>query len=62
MKKKCFRKGERKSGGKNKRKNIGISIAPPQVHYYSEALPTQHGYCVGSATDNYEYPRSLRGG
>ena len=24
-----------------------ISIAPLQVHYYSEALPTQHGYCVG---------------
>jgi len=24
-----------------------ISIAPLQVHYYTEALPTQHGYCVG---------------
>ena len=24
-----------------------ISIAPLQVHYYSEALPTQHGYFVG---------------
>jgi|SRR6218665_367020 len=24
-----------------------ISTAPLQVHYYSEALPTQHGYCVG---------------
>ena len=24
-----------------------ISIAPLQVHYYSEAFPTQHGYCVG---------------
>jgi len=24
-----------------------ISIAPFQVHYYSEVLPTQHGYCVG---------------
>ena len=24
-----------------------ISIAPLQVHYYSEALPTQHGYCAG---------------
>jgi len=23
-----------------------ISKAPLQVHYYSEALPTQHGYCV----------------
>src|SRR6218665_4136180 len=24
-----------------------ISIAPLQVHFYSEALPTQHGYCAG---------------
>ena len=24
-----------------------ISDAPLQVHYYSEALPIQHGYCVG---------------
>ena len=24
-----------------------ISIAPLQVQYYSEALPTQHGCCVG---------------
>jgi len=24
-----------------------ISIAPLQVHYYSEALPTQHGYSAG---------------
>ena len=24
-----------------------ISIAPLQVRYYSEALPTQHGYCAG---------------
>ena len=24
-----------------------ISTAPLQVHYYSEALPTQYGYCVG---------------
>jgi len=35
-----------------------ISIASLQVHYYSEALPTQHGYCVGvsrrSATSNCE--------
>src|SRR6218665_494007 len=23
-----------------------ISIAPLQVHYYSEAVPTQHGYCA----------------
>ena len=27
-----------------------VSIAPLQVHYYSEALPTQHGYCVGVNT------------
>ena len=46
-----------------------LFIAPVQVHFYSEALPTQHGYCAGvsrrSATDNCElrtYPRSLRGG
>ena len=35
-----------------------ISIAPLQVHYYSEALPTEHGYCVGVSrrrvTDNCE--------
>jgi len=34
------------------------SIAPLQVRYYSEALPTQHGYCAGvsrrSATGNCE--------
>src|SRR6218665_3541356 len=24
-----------------------INIAPQQVHFYSEALPTQHGYCAG---------------
>src|SRR6218665_877636 len=23
-----------------------ISIVPLQLHYYSEALPSQHGYCV----------------
>ena len=23
------------------------SVAPLKVHYHSEALPTQHGYCVG---------------
>jgi len=47
----------------------GYSVAPLQVHYYSEALPTQHGYSVGvsrrSATGNCERrtcPRSLRGG
>ena len=36
-----------------------ISIVPPQVHYYSEAIPTQHGYCVGvsrrSATGNCKW-------
>ena len=35
-----------------------ISIAPLQVRYYSEALPTQHGYWAGvsrrSATGNCE--------
>src|SRR6218665_2416177 len=35
-----------------------ISITPLQVHYYSEALPTQHKYCAGisrrSATGNCE--------
>ena len=43
-----------------------ISIAPFQVHYYSEALPTQNGYYAGisrrSATGNWEWrtcPRSL---
>ena len=46
-----------------------ISIVPFQVHYYSEALPTQHGFCVGvsrkRATGNCELgtcPRSLHGG
>jgi len=37
---------------------LAISIAPLQVHYYSEALPIQHGYCVEvsrrSATGNGE--------
>jgi len=44
-----------------------ISIAPLQVHYYSVALQTQHGYCVGvtrrNATGNCEWrtcPRFLR--
>jgi len=43
-----------------------ISIAPLQVHYYSEVLTTQHGYCIRisrrSATGNCgwrTYPRSL---
>jgi len=39
-----------------------ISIVPLQVHYYSEALPTQHGYCVGvspqSAAGNCEWRTS----
>jgi len=42
---------------------------PLQVHYFSEALPTQHGYCVGvkrqSTAGNCECvtcPKSLRGG
>jgi len=46
-----------------------IFIAPIQVHYYSEALPTEHGYCARisrrSATGNCEWrtiPGSLRGG
>src|SRR6218665_49064 len=27
---------------------LAISIAPPQVLYYSESLPTiHHGYCIG---------------
>ena len=46
-----------------------VSIAPLQVYCYSEAIPTQYGYCVGvsrrSATGNCELrtcPRSLRGG
>ena len=46
-----------------------ISMVPLQVHYYSEALPAQHGYCVvvscRSATGNCKWktcPRSLYGG
>jgi len=35
-----------------------ICIAPLQVDFYSESLPTPHGYCVGvprrSATGNCE--------
>jgi len=48
---------------------MAISIAPLQVHYYSEALPTQFRYCVGvsrrSATGKCKwrtFPRSLCGG
>src|SRR6218665_706959 len=37
---------------------LAISIAPLQIHYYSEALLTQHGYCVGSASSS---PLLLRG-
>ena len=47
---------------------LDMSIAPLQVHYYSEALPTQRGYCAGvscrSATGNCELrtcPRSIGG-
>src|SRR6218665_3860228 len=46
-----------------------ISIAPLQVPYHSEMLPTNHGYCAGvsrqRATGNCELrtgPRSLGGG
>jgi len=46
-----------------------VSIAPLQVHYYSEELPTQHGDCVGvsrrCATGICEWrtcPKSLHGG
>ena len=43
-----------------------ISIAPLQVCYYSQALPTQHGYCAGvshqSATGNSIYSRSHMNG
>ena len=43
-----------------------ISIAPLQVLYYSEALPTQHGYGVGvsrrSATDNITASEGLAQG
>jgi len=38
--------------------NQTISIAPLPGHYYSEALPTQYGYCAGvsrwNATGNCE--------
>src|SRR6218665_1790088 len=43
-----------------------ISIAPLKVLYCSEALPTQHGYCLGisrlSATGNFviKLPRALK--
>jgi len=40
-----------------------ISIAPLQVHNYSEALLTQHGYCVRvsrpSITGNCEWRKDL---
>src|SRR6218665_2449893 len=42
---------------------LAVSIAPLQVHYYSEALPTQHGYCIGvsrrSATGNITERKDL---
>ena len=42
-----------------------IYIAPLQIHYYSEALPTQHGHCVGvsrqSTTGNCESRTCPRG-
>jgi len=31
---------------------LAISIAPLQVHYYSETLPLQHGYCIGVSRRN----------
>jgi len=43
----------------------GISIAPLQVHYYSEVCPTQHEYCVGvwcqSATSTMRVHRKQQG-
>jgi len=43
-----------------------ISIALLQVHYHSEALPTQHGYCVGvsrriAQATAKDLPKVLRG-
>src|SRR6218665_2831059 len=35
-----------------------VSIAPHQFHYYSEAFPTGHGYCVG--VDTPKRHRQLR--
>jgi len=39
------------------------SIAPLQVHYYSETLPTRHECCVGVSrrrvTDNCKWRTSL---
>ena len=34
---------------------LDISIAPLQVHDYSEVLPTQHGYCVGVSHQSATY-------
>src|SRR6218665_2568121 len=49
--------------------STSIAIALLQIHYYSEALPTQHGYCAGvsrrSVMGNCKLrtcTRSLRGG
>src|SRR6218665_1021894 len=40
-----------------------IYVAPLQVHYYSEVLPTQHGCCAGvscrSTTGNYKSVKDL---
>jgi len=32
-----------------------ISIAPLQVRFYSEALPTQHGYCAGVSRQSVNF-------
>ena len=36
-----------------------ISIAPLRVHYYSEALPTQHGYCTCDPSDHSDERRRI---
>ena len=36
-----------------------ISIAPLQVHFYSEALPTQHGYCDTASEFHAEAPTTM---
>ena len=36
-----------------------ISMAPLHVHYYSEVLPTQHGYCVGVNANALSVGRAL---
>jgi len=37
-----------------------ISIAPLQVRYYSEALPTQHRYCAGISRRTHDPPVERR--